>query len=205
MDTRARILAAARKEFAAKGFDGARVEAIARRAKVAKGLIFYYFQSKEGLFRELAEDRIAPRDDLHTANPFEWSLSLFERGDETLDWVRFFLWEGLSIDGEVPEVLMQDRRTAGWQRRIAWIQEQQQAGRLPSDLDPAQLTLFIYVLGVYPLMIPQLVYMVTGQLPTTPDFRRSFEKFIHGLEQRLGASTLAPRARPPAGDTGTCN
>ena len=192
MDTRERILAAARKEFAAKGFDGARVEAIARRAHVAKGLIFYYFQSKEGLFRELAEERIAPRDDLHTANPFEWPISLFERGDETLDWVRVFLWEGLSVDGEAPEVLMQDRRTAGWQRRVEWIREQQAAGHLPADLDPAHLTLFVYMLGVYPLMIPQLVYMVTGQLPTDPAFRESFEKFIHGLERRLSAERTNP-------------
>jgi TetR/AcrR family transcriptional regulator len=185
LDTRARILAAALKEFAAKGYDGARVEAIARRAHVTKGLIFYYFPSKESLFRELAERRIAPRDDLAAANAFDWALGLFGLGEETLDWVRFFLWEGLSIDAEPLDLLMQDRRTEGWQRRVAWVRQQQAAGNLPKELDAAQLTLFVYMLGVFPLMVPQLVYMITGRVPTDPEFRAEFEAFVRGLEQRL--------------------
>ena len=44
-NTRAlRILTAARDEFAKRGFDGARVERIARRARVNKQLVFYYYQ-----------------------------------------------------------------------------------------------------------------------------------------------------------------
>ncbi|HYK83159.1 MAG TPA: TetR/AcrR family transcriptional regulator [Gemmatimonadales bacterium] len=45
-----RIIAAAREEFARRGFDGARVDQIARRAGVNKQLLFYYFHSKRGLF-----------------------------------------------------------------------------------------------------------------------------------------------------------
>jgi AcrR family transcriptional regulator len=45
-----RIIAAAREEFAHRGFDGARVDQIARRAGVNKQLLFYYFHSKRGLF-----------------------------------------------------------------------------------------------------------------------------------------------------------
>ena len=44
------IVAAAREEFSRRGFDGARVEQIARRAGVNKQLLFYYFHSKRGLF-----------------------------------------------------------------------------------------------------------------------------------------------------------
>src|SRR5688572_31718368 len=44
------ITAAARDEFARRGFDGARVDQIARRAGVNKQLLFYYFHSKRGLF-----------------------------------------------------------------------------------------------------------------------------------------------------------
>ncbi len=44
------IIAAAREEFSRRGFDGARVEQIARRAGVNKQLLFYYFHSKRGLF-----------------------------------------------------------------------------------------------------------------------------------------------------------
>lgn len=50
-NTRAlRILAAAREEFSKRGFDGARVDAIARRAGVNKQLLFYYYHSKHELF-----------------------------------------------------------------------------------------------------------------------------------------------------------
>jgi AcrR family transcriptional regulator len=45
------ILTAARDEFAKRGFDGARVERIARRARVNKQLVFYYYHSKRGLFQ----------------------------------------------------------------------------------------------------------------------------------------------------------
>lgn len=43
-------MAAARDEFARRGFDGARVERIAQHAGVNKQLLFYYFHSKRGLF-----------------------------------------------------------------------------------------------------------------------------------------------------------
>lgn len=46
-----RIIAAARDEFAKRGFDGTRVAQIARRAGVNKQLLFYYFHSKRGLFQ----------------------------------------------------------------------------------------------------------------------------------------------------------
>lgn len=45
------ILAAARREFAGRGFSGARVEAIARAAGCNKAMLFYYFASKEKLYR----------------------------------------------------------------------------------------------------------------------------------------------------------
>ena len=49
------ILDAALEEFAAKGYAGARMEDIARRAGVAKGTLYLHFGDKEGLFRAIAE------------------------------------------------------------------------------------------------------------------------------------------------------
>src|SRR5438067_7163224 len=48
-----RILAAAAVEFAARGFAGARVDRIARRAKVNKAMLYYHFKSKDRLYRAL--------------------------------------------------------------------------------------------------------------------------------------------------------
>lgn len=185
---RTRILEAARKEFGLKGFDGARVESIARRAGVNKSLIFYYFESKEALFRALAEARLShrPAADVHEPDDaLAWPLWLFELGDETIDWVRFFMWEGLEVDRAKPRLLMEDIRKRGWQRRVAWVAEQQRAGVLPADLDTRQLTLFLYMLGVYPFMVPQLVYLITGSLPSDAKFARQFARFVRGMGARL--------------------
>ena len=48
-----RILAAAAVEFAERGFGGARVDRIARRARVNKAMLYYHFHSKQGLYRVL--------------------------------------------------------------------------------------------------------------------------------------------------------
>src|SRR5476651_428421 len=47
------ILAAAALEFAERGFAGARVDRIARRACVNKAMIYYHFKSKQELYRTL--------------------------------------------------------------------------------------------------------------------------------------------------------
>ena len=56
-----RILEAALQEFAAKGFAGARVDVIARRARINKRMLYHYFGDKEGLFREVLRRKIADR------------------------------------------------------------------------------------------------------------------------------------------------
>lgn len=53
--TKASILAAARAEFAERGLDGGRVDNIARRAKANKQLVYYYFGSKDELYKAALE------------------------------------------------------------------------------------------------------------------------------------------------------
>ena len=52
-ETKKRLLDAGEAEFAAKGFDGARLGTIARAAGVQQALIHHYFADKEGLYREV--------------------------------------------------------------------------------------------------------------------------------------------------------
>lgn len=49
----ARILSVAAVEFADRGYAGARVDRIARRAHVNKAMLYYHFGSKQGLYRTL--------------------------------------------------------------------------------------------------------------------------------------------------------
>ncbi len=58
-NTRARIFKTAIREFADKGFSGARVETIATRAKVNIRMIYHYFGAKEALYIEVLEHVLA--------------------------------------------------------------------------------------------------------------------------------------------------
>ena len=53
--TRARLLQSAKFVFERKGFLQARVADITNRAKISYGTFYHYFDSKESVFRELAE------------------------------------------------------------------------------------------------------------------------------------------------------
>lgn len=55
LDTRSTILAAATTEFAQKGFDGGRMDDIARNANVSKNSLYYHFGSKDELFLAVLE------------------------------------------------------------------------------------------------------------------------------------------------------
>ena len=50
------ILQAARSEFAAVGYEGARVDRVAEKSGLSKGLIYHYFGSKSALFLAVLED-----------------------------------------------------------------------------------------------------------------------------------------------------
>jgi len=54
--TRQNILDEALKEFSQNGFSGARVDRIAEKTRTSKRMIYYYFESKEGLWLEVLKE-----------------------------------------------------------------------------------------------------------------------------------------------------
>jgi AcrR family transcriptional regulator len=57
------ILEAAFEEFAAHGYAGARLDDVATRAGISKGLVYVYFKTKEELFKAVVRAFIVPRFD----------------------------------------------------------------------------------------------------------------------------------------------
>src|SRR5215469_2886002 len=57
--SRAAILAAAERLFAASGLDGTRTETIAAEAGVNKALLYYYFKSKDALYEAVLENYVS--------------------------------------------------------------------------------------------------------------------------------------------------
>ena len=58
-DTRAKMLEVAGRHFAAKGYQGAHLEHIAREVGVRKTALYYYFESKEVLYHSVLEEMLA--------------------------------------------------------------------------------------------------------------------------------------------------
>jgi AcrR family transcriptional regulator len=54
--TKQDIIEVATREFAAKGLSGARIDELAARTKTSKRMIYYYFESKEGLYLAVLEE-----------------------------------------------------------------------------------------------------------------------------------------------------
>ena len=194
--TKARILAAALREFSAKGISGARVDAIAARAKVNKRMLYYYFDSKEGLFREILRRRLHERAGaLHTRDVADPGR-LAERQGRLLDetqYTRLLMWEALETDPDRPvNESLRREFFAAWVDTVA---EEQRAGALPADLDPAQLVLSEICLTLGPYVLPQLAQLVTGKSVKDAGFVAERQEFLRALGARLSASPADARTR----------
>src|SRR5882672_11398400 len=109
--TQQRILEAALQEFSAKGFAGARVDVIARRARINKRMLYHYFGDKEGLFREVLRRKISERAAwLASApeDPVERLPVWFELACRDQEWIHLLEWEALQWGEQ--KVIDEDRR-----------------------------------------------------------------------------------------------
>src|SRR5580692_2798564 len=109
--SRERILSAALKEFAAKGFAGARVDVIARRANINKRMLYHYFGDKEELFKAVLRLKINQRQkraEALSGEPKETLPFWFEAACKDADWIRLFEWEALQ--GNWQKVIDEEER-----------------------------------------------------------------------------------------------
>ncbi|MBC7414437.1 MAG: TetR family transcriptional regulator [Herminiimonas sp.] len=82
--TRARLLKVAVAEFATKGYSGARMDAVASRAKVNIRMVYHYFGGKEALYIEVLEHTLAKlrtdelKLDFSAVMPIDGIMQLFD-------------------------------------------------------------------------------------------------------------------------------
>lgn len=81
-DRPSEITHAAMEAFAENGYDATRVDDVAKRAGVSKGLLYLYFKTKEELFKAVIKSFVKPRVQAltHTISRNEASASDFLRG-----------------------------------------------------------------------------------------------------------------------------
>lgn len=158
--TRARILAAAKAEFARKGLGGARVDDIAARAKANKRMLYHYFGNKEELFRITLEDAYSgireaearleiEKDDPITALKrlirFTWGYYL-----ENPEFITLVNSENLHKARHIKSSeRMRELSRPFVGRMRALLERGAEAGMFRKDLDPVQVNITIAAIGYY--------------------------------------------------------
>jgi AcrR family transcriptional regulator len=180
--TQQRILEAALQEFAAKGFAGARVDVIARRARINKRMLYHYFGDKEGLFREVLRRKIAERSAWLAGAPEEPVERLpvwFQLACRDREWIQLLQWEALQW-GE-KKVIDEDRRQESVAKAVERVRQQQARGLLDPNLDPGQLLLSMMAITAYPVAFPQLARLATGLSVSDEKFQKQRENFLRQM------------------------
>jgi len=177
--TSGRILAAALAEFAAHGFSGARVDAIARRAGTNKRMLYHYFGDKEALFRAVLRKKISERQaraETLSGNPEDNVPFWFEAACKDPEWVRMLEWEALQNPRR--KVIDEKLRLAAVAHGLKRIRQRQKRGQLSSEFDPRQLMLTIRSLTMFPMAFPQLTKHIMGREVHDPRFQRERMEFL---------------------------
>jgi AcrR family transcriptional regulator len=177
--TRERILSAAMAEFAANGFAGARVDAIAGRAAINKRMLYHYFGDKEGLFRAVLRRKIAERQawaENLSGDPAESLTFWFEATCKNADWVRLLEWEALQ--GGERKVIDEKQRRAAVERGLKRIQRRQARGQVSGEFDPRHVMQAMWSLTMFPVAFPQLTKFIMGRPVSDPRFQRERAEFL---------------------------
>ena len=182
---RARLLAAALEEFAARGPAGARVESIARSAGVNKQLITYYFGGKDGLYREMLRWCFAQPDTDFASEPRvadlgDMLVGFFRRVNDDPRWLRLLQWEALGDDA-----VDDDNRRAHYRGLVDFAERGKTEGWFPADVDTELLFLSLVGAAEYPSAYPQVTALTTGLRNTDPEFVQRYEAHLRQLAARL--------------------
>lgn len=199
--TRARLLVAAKEVFEKSGFLNARISDIAENAGLSHGSFYHYFESKEEIFREVAESveeqLSAPMGDVildrnSTATPEERIREAVRRHMQSYR-------DEAPIMGVIEQVYRYDeqvkaariRRHRRYNEQVARaIAQLQRRGLADPSLDPRVASL---VLGSMTSRFPEM-WFVEGRVDCK--FDDGVEHLTRMLINALGIEQVRPGPRP---------
>ncbi len=154
--TKANILDVSTREFAQRGYDGARIDAIAEQTKTSKRMLYYYFGSKQGLYQAVlvnyykqlraAEGMIdvanlAPLDALK-----QLTCSTFEYHVRNADVVRLVMVENIAKGRHMDSLPSLEPINSVLIKTLAEICRKGAAEGVMRDIDPTRLYMSIAAL-----------------------------------------------------------
>lgn len=185
--TRQLIIDAARTEFAARGFAGARVGDIADRAGVNKQLITYYFGGKEGLYRTILEQwREVETRHRRTAEGLEGLVVAYLRANhEQPELARILMWEGLAAAASREPPALQTPPEVD--DDLADMHRRQASGELDASFDAGHVLLALMGAVAAPTILAHVARRLTGLQPNSDQFVNAYAEQLSEIVRRLRA------------------
>ena len=196
MASQARILEAARGEFAQHGF-AARLQDIAERAGLSHPTLLYHFGSKERLYAAVIEDAMHDWADMTSlavsAAPvgFDRLAALVDAGLEFFathhDFVVIWRREAIEGGGRLEAAIAEHMRPF-FDRAVRFLEREVAAGRL-REHDPIELMQLVYGAVMTYFSDAGFRARLSGENPMTPEARARFGRALTAMLR----DALAPR------------
>jgi len=190
--TQERILQAAFKEFAGKGFAGARVDSIALRAGINKRMLYHYFGDKAALFREVLRRKMAERQAWVAVTPDDPRESLpywFDLACRDMDWIRMLEWEALQFIEN--RLIDENRRRKAVAGAVSRIRVRQKLGFISNEFSAKHILLAMIALTWFPLAFPQLTRLITSLSVSEKPFQSGHKAFLRKFASAFEAKNPA--------------
>lgn len=193
-ETRRKLRDAALVEFAAHGFAGTTVEAIAARAAVNKERLYSYFGDKRALWNLVLAtelERLASAVQLTGAGMDdigEFAGATYDYHAAHPELGRLLQWEGLQDEPASDSI----GRTRHYREKVDRFATAQRDGVLDPGLDPAHLIFALIALAAWWQTVPQLAQMITGAASDDENERARRRLFVVEAARRLAAPTSDP-------------
>jgi TetR/AcrR family transcriptional regulator len=159
--TKTRLLDAGEREFAARGFAGARLREIAVAAGVQPALIHHYFTDKQGLYRAVLDRALLPtsteswslleaRSDLEglLRGFIDMLVDFYAKHENVLAIFRHEMLDGSPVLADV----CRERTVPVIEALSRYLEQRQQAGEVRRDLSPAEIIVAGMSLVIYPFI-----------------------------------------------------
>ncbi len=170
-DTRSEIIKAARTEFLAHGYEGARLQKIADHIGVTKAMIHYYFNTKKELFEQVYAQSVEFMFS-GLSETLQQDIPLFKKIDQLVELCMEKARDNADVLGFV---LTESDRNAEWliplfaeevtieQGRFAEQLEEAASEYVISSVEPEQLLLNIFSLCYYPALSSKIHQSLLGE------------------------------------------